>query len=247
MDSLSGASATAILIEAPFASFSVGNRDLLEADPAAPFVQDARHAARGSRSGARRHLPVDAPRAGMPARFGPPAMMYNRSAGGGKGEHGIVSCQRSFPLTAVRTLLHSVRRDCVWPGGELGRPASIALVRHKCFAASKGRGGGTLDRLTGLVIAALELLNEYRGRCRGLEKQLKDLEFRRIQAQKELDMARLSAGRFDSFQPDINGQLQCPSCWLAARRNNHLNATDSPADADAFRCLVCNYVYTVPC
>lgn len=79
-----------------------------------------------------------------------------------------------------------------------------------------------------------------RGKCESLHQEILDLEQRKAEKQAALELARTAVQRFDSFEPDIDGNLRCPDCWVSRGVESTLIPIPSDTSDDLFRCKTCH-------
>jgi hypothetical protein len=61
---------------------------------------------------------------------------------------------------------------------------------------------------------AAEIVDELQTRARALQPELENIEARKREIEALFHAANLSLKRLSSFQPEIDGNLQCPRCWV---------------------------------
>jgi hypothetical protein len=61
---------------------------------------------------------------------------------------------------------------------------------------------------------AAEIVDELQTRARALQPELEKIKARKREIETISHAANLSLKRLSSFQPEIDGNLQCPRCWV---------------------------------
>jgi hypothetical protein len=83
------------------------------------------------------------------------------------------------------------------------------------------------------------MAGHYEGELRRLKMEEMDIEAKRR-------AASLSSKRFTSFEPEIDGHLQCPHCWIDEETRSRLNPIPGTAGEDIFRCDECHFEISAP-
>jgi cell division septum initiation protein DivIVA len=80
-----------------------------------------------------------------------------------------------------------------------------------------------------------------------LESQLREAEQRAAELKAAILLASGSEQRFLNFQPFLNGQFQCPRCWIANNIHTNLHQVDNEG-FDTVECRVsgCGFHAEVP-
>jgi hypothetical protein len=106
-------------------------------------------------------------------------------------------------------------------------------------------GSPTLDERLKQV-AAQEAYSIELSALEAQEERLR-LQTRLAFLEAQLQEANLAPGRLVSFQPKIDGHLQCPRCWIAQKTRSVL-APSRSADRqrDLLRCEICHLEISSP-
>lgn len=84
------------------------------------------------------------------------------------------------------------------------------------------------------------------GNAPNLERDLREIEARKTEIERQLQAAHLALSRADTFIIASGLDTYCPRCWIMFERHSTLRAipSDNPR-LDRFRCNHCNYDYEV--
>lgn len=82
--------------------------------------------------------------------------------------------------------------------------------------------------------------------AKALESELRKIEERKAQIGAQLEAAYLCSKRLSSFKPEIQGDLQCPRCWISREARSTLRPIPGTSTADFFRCGSCEYELSIP-
>jgi hypothetical protein len=95
--------------------------------------------------------------------------------------------------------------------------------------------------------AALEIISQLRERAAQKKKELRDIEERKAQIEFELKEANFCIDRLNSFAPEIDGNVQCPHCWIFDGTQTALTQVEGGNGLEAvFRCSVCHKETSIP-
>jgi hypothetical protein len=86
---------------------------------------------------------------------------------------------------------------------------------------------------------AAEIAEEMQQRRSALESELLKLETRKREIDAELRVTELGRERLSHFQVNINGNYQCPNCWVRHEIQSTLTPVPSDTKDDFFRCARC--------
>jgi hypothetical protein len=75
-------------------------------------------------------------------------------------------------------------------------------------------GSVMLLRHQRIIDVATEIVGHRQKYAREAQSELRGMERRRIEIEAEIRAAKLARERFARFQPEIDGSLQCPRCWV---------------------------------
>jgi len=106
----------------------------------------------------------------------------------------------------------------------------VALIQERRQGSRPGR------RLSQL---AHQLADEARVRADYYKEQLRLLQARQAEIQTSLAAANLSRRRVAKFQTEVNGNFQCPRCWI----NQAMRSSLDPVAGSSviFRCNECDF------
>ena len=94
---------------------------------------------------------------------------------------------------------------------------------------------------------AFQIATDILQTAKQLEPEFLQLEQRKREIQAEFDSANLCFERLTSFNPEVEGQLQCPGCWIRNERQTNLTPLPESSEAERmFRCDICEFEYSVP-
>ncbi len=82
--------------------------------------------------------------------------------------------------------------------------------------------------------------------AKALESELRKIEGRKAQIEAQLEAAHLCSKRLSSFKPEIQGDLQCPRCFISREARSTLRPIPGTSTADFFRCGSCEYELPIP-
>jgi hypothetical protein len=86
---------------------------------------------------------------------------------------------------------------------------------------------------------ATEIADEMQQRRSVLEAELLKLESRKREIDADIRATDLGRERLSHFQVSINGEYQCPNCWVRHEIKSPLTAVPSDTKDDFFRCDRC--------
>ncbi len=102
----------------------------------------------------------------------------------------------------------------------------------------------TKNKITKEAESLVKTLNEY---ALTLKPELGDIEKRKSEIESILDSANLAQDRLLNFNPTINGDFQCPFCWIHNGKQTPIVPYSSDSDnIDIFRCRTCGFKVAVP-
>lgn len=96
-----------------------------------------------------------------------------------------------------------------------------------------------------LLSRAQKMVANNERNTKHLEQELVDLETQISAKRQELQTARLSSQRLNSYTPEFDGALQCPRCWIDHERRSRLEFS-SRAGFDIVSCPVCDFRFEAP-
>ena len=99
--------------------------------------------------------------------------------------------------------------------------------------------GGELKRL------ASEIARDVEAQKPSLEAELAKIEAQKTAVEAKLRAASLGPERTYNFQPEIDGQLQCPRCFIAGELQSPLFPIPSQTKEDNFSCRTCHFKFTI--
>lgn len=83
---------------------------------------------------------------------------------------------------------------------------------------------------------ALEIANDILERALKRKPELQEIKMRQAQIEAQLESAHLCHQRARNFRPEIDGNLQCPGCWIRNEAEVALTPIPSDTKDDRFRC-----------
>jgi hypothetical protein len=93
---------------------------------------------------------------------------------------------------------------------------------------------------------ARERADQARWRADRYEAQLCRLKSEQAELEAKLRAVNLSSTRLTNFEPEIEGHLQCPHCWIDNETRSRLNPMPGTAGEDMFRCDECHFEISTP-
>jgi hypothetical protein len=93
---------------------------------------------------------------------------------------------------------------------------------------------------------ARERADQTRWMADHYEEQLRRLKTEEMDIEAKRRAAGLSSKRFANFEPEIDGYLQCPHCWIDNEARSRLNPIPGTAGEDIFRCDECHFEISAP-
>jgi hypothetical protein len=92
-----------------------------------------------------------------------------------------------------------------------------------------------------------EIASDYQQRVAKLERELRELEARKLQIEEELRTSSVIPKRLAKFQAKIGAEYQCPRCWLEQEAFSTLEPIGGGTrHEDYFRCRSCDLHVTIP-
>jgi hypothetical protein len=92
-----------------------------------------------------------------------------------------------------------------------------------------------------------EIASDYQQRIDKLERELRDLEARKLAVEEALRTASIIPKRLARFKPKIGTEHQCPRCWLEQEARSTLEPIGGGTrHEDDFRCRSCGFQLTIP-
>lgn len=92
---------------------------------------------------------------------------------------------------------------------------------------------------------ALQLGSSFKRQELQLQQEKQRLELQIADAQASADAAHIAAERSLQFEPLIDGDAQCPRCWVSGGLSSHLYPIPVEGPDDYFRCQ-CGYEICLP-
>lgn len=92
-----------------------------------------------------------------------------------------------------------------------------------------------------LRVLCQKLADDAQGRVARMKAELAELEERKVKIQSDLTLTGHAFQRALNFQPQIDGKLQCPRCWVDNELRTALTPIPSDAGDDMFRCRACHF------
>jgi hypothetical protein len=108
----------------------------------------------------------------------------------------------------------------------------VVLIQERRQGSRPGR---RLSRL------AYQLADEARVRADYYKEQLRLLQARQAEIQTSLAAAKLSRRRLAKFQAEVNGNFQCPRCWINQAMRSSLDPVPGMSGGVIFRCNECDF------
>ena len=98
---------------------------------------------------------------------------------------------------------------------------------------------------TQLSQMSLQIANEILERALQLKPELQKIKLRQVQIEAQLESAQLCHQRARNFRALIDGNLQCPGCWIRSETERALTPIGSETKDDFFRCGTCGEVIRI--
>jgi len=92
---------------------------------------------------------------------------------------------------------------------------------------------------------ALQMANEILEQAVNLKPELQEIKLRQAQIEAQLESAHLCHQRIRNFRSEIDGNLQCPGCWIHNETEVALTPISSDAKDDLFRCGRCGHAVEI--
>ena len=94
---------------------------------------------------------------------------------------------------------------------------------------------------------AADIAAEHQQRVDKLERELRELEARKLQVEEALRTARIIPKRLARFQVKVGTDHQCPRCWLQQEARSTLEPIGGGTrHEEYFRCRSCGFQLTIP-
>jgi Zn finger protein HypA/HybF involved in hydrogenase expression len=90
-----------------------------------------------------------------------------------------------------------------------------------------------------LVEAAYEIADGQAARISSVRKEIGDLEARLAMKRALLAELETSQERVSTYRPVVDGDAQCPRCWIKNGRAKRMTPLPSDGEDDRFRCPDC--------
>ena len=98
-----------------------------------------------------------------------------------------------------------------------------------------------------LAEEAQQIASQLQGAARALDREKAELEARLGEIEAKGKTARLVPQRLLDFQPTLNGDFQCPMCWVRDSRHSNLFPVGGGTKTkDLWRCHICHSYYFTP-
>jgi hypothetical protein len=97
-----------------------------------------------------------------------------------------------------------------------------------------------MDFRTSLKQQAIEIANDAQQGTFPLKKELAKLKERKLTLEVQIEAAGFTHQRAIDFRSQIDGDYQCPSCWVLHERRTALTPV-AGGDEDRFECRVCHF------
>ena len=88
--------------------------------------------------------------------------------------------------------------------------------------------------------AAARIAQGVKARVSCVQGELAWIKAKKAAIEAELLTARSTQDRLFTFQPQVNGDFQCPACWIEHEKRSVLS-TGETAREDFWRCHVCGF------
>ena len=97
-----------------------------------------------------------------------------------------------------------------------------------------------------LLKEALRIANKLKQNALALKPELQEIEDRKSEIEVALHSADVCHDRLSSFTPIIDGDLQCPLCWIRDSQNISMINISGGIDTDIYECKICGYEIATP-
>jgi hypothetical protein len=84
------------------------------------------------------------------------------------------------------------------------------------------------------------------GRVQGLEQELREVEERKAELERQLRATRGSPNRLANYQPRIGQDFQCPRCWIENEFRVRLSTVPGTDEIDIMHCHNCGADWEIP-
>ena len=101
------------------------------------------------------------------------------------------------------------------------------------------------DANTELKEIAVQVANELQSRELSLRKQICDAQLHIAQLEAQLQASSVARDRSFNFAPTLDGNFQCPHCWVRQGNRNSLRPINSPNSNDYYVCPSCNTEFVI--
>ena len=82
--------------------------------------------------------------------------------------------------------------------------------------------------------------------AQGLQRELSEIEARKLQIEAEIRASSLSHERLANFVPEIGRVFQCPSCWVRDELHSPLSPFGRGTSTEEyFKCGQCSHEFTI--
>jgi hypothetical protein len=93
---------------------------------------------------------------------------------------------------------------------------------------------------------AAEILGRRQGDARVAESVLRSIKRQQIELEAAIHNVNLAQQRLVHFQPEIDGRLQCPRCWIENELRSSLTKIRGTDRYELFGCDRCSLELAVP-
>jgi hypothetical protein len=103
------------------------------------------------------------------------------------------------------------------------------------------------DPNTELKQTAIQVANDIQGHQLALKRELQELEARIAEINNSLESGSLARERSSNFTSQVEGEYQCPVCWVQSEQKAGLRPVSNPdSNDDIFSCRGCGREFVFP-
>ena len=94
-----------------------------------------------------------------------------------------------------------------------------------------------------LMELANRLADQKQNSIAGIEKEIAEIEARKLEKERALDAARLSHQRASKFGDVLRSGMVCPRCWIETEAISRLHPRPGTDTYDVWKCSHCGFEF----
>src|SRR5262249_47081075 len=148
-----------------------------------------------------------------------------------------------------RSLVIGSLATCCCHNAQPTHRVRLAFAVPPCLASRAARSQtkeATMPVATELQHIAIGVAKEVQRRWADVQQELRGMQARMAQMQTELQTAKLASQRALNFEFKVDGQYQCPRCWVLDGVKSNIPPIPGGDRDDRFVCRTCFCEIAVP-